>query len=101
MSEPNDEATPEVSPADAPDQVPGQDPIVTLTVTYQSGRVGLTGPLDDQILCYGLLQIAMDQVRAYKDRQRREMVAGMGRTPSGLVVPGLGGQHGGKFPGRR
>ncbi len=32
----------------------------------ENGQVGITGPLHDKVLCYGLLNVAMDIVRSHK-----------------------------------
>lgn len=59
-------------------------PEVKLTIVYRGGAVTVEGPLDDQVLCYGLLQIAKDEICRYKDRQRAMMARGM--TPGGVYA---------------
>jgi len=80
-------------PVTPPDQIePVPHPPITLAITYHDGRVTVNGPLDDEIFCYGLLQMAVNQVRAYKDKQRAMLAAKSDprvpqRTPGGLLIP--------------
>ena len=41
-----------------------------ITITLKDGQLAVTGPLDNKLLMYGLLEAAKDIVRASKDQQR-------------------------------
>lgn len=48
------------------------------------GQVTINGPINDKILCYGLLETAKDAVREYNDSQRKSII-----TPV-IQLPGNG-----------
>jgi hypothetical protein len=58
---------------------------ITMTIDVgEDGRLRVSGPLHDKVLCYGLLEAARDVVREAK------IESGL-LTPTGLhVVPGSG-----------
>lgn len=49
-------------------QEPHESPVIaTLTITVRAnGRVAVTGPIDQKMLCYGMLGVAHDQIRDFK-----------------------------------
>lgn len=53
------------------------NPIISLVITLdlRNGRIGVTGPITDKLLSYGLLEAAKDVVRKQVD------------TPSPIVKP--------------
>ena len=50
-------------------------PIQLLITLTGDGQVQVAGPLEDRVLCYGLLEAARDAVREYRP------------DPSGVAVP--------------
>jgi hypothetical protein len=61
---------------------------ISINVT-EDGKVGMTGPLHDKVVCYGLLEVARDIVRDFK-----------GQAP-GLIIPTLVSPSNVKpFPGK-
>ena len=55
-----------------------------LTVVIDGeGRVGIEGPLNNKILCYGLLQAGMDAVRNHKQAPTVQPVTG---AAAGVVL---------------
>lgn len=63
----------------------GPPPSVSLIITMHEGRVSLTGPLDDLVLCYGMVEVAKDQLRLRRAQQRAAIV-----PPSGFRLPLIG-----------
>ncbi len=60
---------------------------VRLEITLDdAGRVNVSGPLNDAILCHGLLQLAADNLREYQARQKEEnrLIA---QVAEGIVLP--------------
>ena len=54
---------------EAPAQTPPQTRLVI--VMDQQGRFGVNGPIDNMMLCYGLLEMAKDAIRAHHEQKRR------------------------------
>ena len=49
-----------------------------LTITLSpNGQVSVTGPIDNAMLCYGLLEVAKDVVRTHVQK----------KAESGIVIP--------------
>lgn len=42
---------------------------ITITVDDQ-GKVGVTGPIDNVHMCYGLLEVAKDIIRKHQDQPK-------------------------------
>jgi len=57
-----------------------------LVITYyrETGRVEVFGPIDDQLLSYGLLKIAEQQIHRHNAIKQRELEKTSG---GGLLVP--------------
>ena len=55
---------------------PNNGPIsVTLTIELQpDGKVGVTGPIDNKVLCYGMLEAARDAIKDFNDKKRMPTV---------------------------
>jgi len=45
----------------------GKETKITITIN-ERGNVSVNGPLDNKLLCYGLLEIARDAVKDYKPK---------------------------------
>ena len=50
--------------------------VVTLTITLDqlTGMVNVNGPLQNPLLCYGLLEAAKDSIRAYVQQNQSPIV---------------------------
>jgi hypothetical protein len=49
---------------------PQARPAVQITIVMESnGQINVNGPLNDKVLCYGLLEVAKDIVRTFKPQQ--------------------------------
>ena len=58
-----------------------------LTITLSpNGGVSVTGPIDNAMLCYGLLEVAKDVVRMHVQKK-----AESGITPVRILLPRNGG----------
>ena len=53
-----------------------------------NGTVSVTGPIDNGLLCFGLLEVAKDVIR---ERIRKKAESGI--VPVQLVIPGNGGRR--------
>ena len=61
----------------------GPQPKVQLVITLMdSGEVNVSGPIQDKILCYGLLEIAKEVVVQFAEQQKN-------RIQQVAAVPGL------------
>lgn len=61
------------------------NPKVQLIITLEeSGQVGINGPINDKVLCYGLLDCAKDAIKEYNDRLAKER-SGIAIVPAGAV----------------
>ena len=49
---------------------------VTLTLTYepQTARIGVSGPINDKTLCYGMLESAKDAIREHCAKQASNII---------------------------
>ena len=80
------------TPAPANDQEPKK---VQLVITLSpTGRFeGVEGPLDQEILCLGLLECAKDAVRVFcrnlERAAREKAIIGAKGIPPGLKIPGV------------
>jgi hypothetical protein len=72
--------------------------VTTLMITLDDvGQVQVNGPIDNRILCYGLLEVAHDSVKDYNDSQKQilpveGLAASLGsrlfrREPAGIGEP--------------
>ena len=44
---------------------------ITLTIVVEeNGQIGVTGPIHDKVLCYGLLELGRQTIQAYDPGQR-------------------------------
>jgi hypothetical protein len=70
-------------------QVPGD--AVQLVITYyrDTGRIDVFGPIDDQLLSFGLLQVAQRQIELHHERKQAQRAAGGGliAPPAGFRLP--------------
>lgn len=82
----------EITPPDQIEALP--HPPITITITYHRGNVAVNAPMDDEIFCYGMLQMAKNAVMRYKDAQRamQQKQEKPRESPSGLWLPGRGPQ---------
>lgn len=72
----SDDATPQKDPAEF---------TVTITFNARTGVMNIEGPLDQGVLCYGILEQAKDLVRVHglkKNQQRPTIV-----RPPGVLPP--------------
>ena len=54
------------------------DPKIVLTITATiDGKIEVTGPLDNKLLCYGLLEVARQPVQEFGIEERRILPAGV------------------------
>lgn len=63
---------------------------ITLTITYDGKSTNVHGPIDNQLLCYGLLAMAHDVVAEYhteKLKAGEPQVKIAPGLPSGLIRP--------------
>lgn len=51
----------------------------------EGGKINVTGPIDDPILAYGMLEVARDVVREFNDQQNRRIVPASTEELSALV----------------
>ena len=52
---------------------------LTLTITLNSdGQVGVTGPIGDKLICYGLLEVAKETIKDFNKK--------MIEKPSGSIM---------------
>jgi len=68
-------------------------PLMTLAITIdEKGQIQVTGPIENKLLCYGLLEIAKDVVHEHCERISNQRV-----VPAGPAdVAALRGLNGGK-----
>jgi hypothetical protein len=58
---------------------------VTLSIVIEEdGRIGVNGPIQDKILCYGLLEVGRQAIQAYNPEQR--IVTPEGKVPTNLKL---------------
>lgn len=58
---------------------------VSLTILIDDdGRPGVTGPIHDKVLCYGLLEVGRQVIQAYDPEQR--IVTPAGKAPVKLEL---------------
>ncbi len=57
---------------------------VALMVTYHRGQIGVKGPIDNPLLCYGLLESAKDAIRQHAQEKRDSRIAIAPFLPPGL-----------------
>ena len=55
-----------------------------------SGQINVTGPIENKVLCYGMLEAAKDAIRAHVDAQQRIV------QPVIVPFPPLPGSNNGK-----
>lgn len=68
------------------DDVSGSQPGIRLMIALVDGQISIGGPLDDPLLCYGLLEAAKDAIRAHQQRkQQQRRVEPVTLMPKGLV----------------
>jgi hypothetical protein len=65
---------------DAP--APRAQLIITLD---HAGNIGVTGPITDKVLCYGMLGVAHDAIRDYNEEKARRIVPASTEELSALV----------------
>lgn len=46
----------------------------------EAGKINITGPIDDPILAYGMLECARDAIRDFNDEQNRRIIPGDARA---------------------
>ena len=57
---------------------------VRLMIVMQDGRIGISGPIDNPLLCYGLLESAKDAIRAHIAKKQDT-----GLSIASFMPPGL------------
>ncbi len=60
---------------------------ITLTIVYDGKTTNVSGPLDNQLLCYGLLAMARDIIADYKADKADQRIQTVGALPPGLLKP--------------
>lgn len=98
----NAPATPAETPASGPEESKPEEPKdLTIVVTMSpDGRFkGVNGPLDQEILCLGLLECAKNAVVAFNVQRemeaRQKRILAAKEIPAGLKIPGVGRIFGG------
>lgn len=62
------------------------EPVASITITLmKNGQIGVSGPINQKALCYGLLETAKDVVRDHKAEAQPELVLARGSLPNGPV----------------
>jgi len=50
-------------------------PDVTLTITLsEAGQVSCTGPLENRLICYGLMELAKEVIREHSANMNRRVI---------------------------
>lgn len=63
--------------------------IATLTITMtDAGEVGVVGPIENQVLCYGLLEVARDIVLDHSKKKAEQRIVAPGPVGLSLVTKG-------------
>lgn len=39
-----------------------------ITISFENGKIGIEGPLQDKLFMYGILELAKDVVKAYEPK---------------------------------
>jgi hypothetical protein len=47
--------------------------------------IGVTGPITDKVLCYGMLEVAHDAIRDYNEEKARRIIPASTEELSALV----------------
>lgn len=66
-------------------------PAIVLTITYNGKTTDVSGPLDNKLLCYGMLETARDVINGFSEEDRaaaeQRVVLAPGALPPGLIRP--------------
>lgn len=59
------------------------NPTLTITLDAATGQVQVAGPIDNKMICYGLLEMAKDAIRDYAAAQAKQggLIAVKGSLP--------------------
>jgi hypothetical protein len=60
-------------------------PIQLIITLNDDGQIGVNAPLQDKVLCYGLLEVARDAIQKYHEQQPKK--SAIVTVPPGTVVP--------------
>lgn len=58
-----------------------------------NGQVTVNGPIQNKLLCYGLLEAAKDAIKEFKIDEKNQIIVPNFEI-GGKQIPGNGGQHG-------
>jgi hypothetical protein len=60
--------------------------MIELTIQMDpSGNVSINGPIDNTILCYGLLEVARDLLKNHRDKKQQMTASIVAPTTSDIV----------------
>jgi len=63
-------------------------PELTLTIVFNTdtGKIGVNGPIQDKVGCFGVLEVAKDAIREYHRAQEENRVQPVSVVPPGLMA---------------
>lgn len=47
---------------------------LTIVMDPQTGQVSLTGPINDKLFCYGLLELAKECIRTHAEQSKNQIL---------------------------
>jgi hypothetical protein len=47
---------------------------LTITIDTMTGQVNVNGPINDRLLCFGLLEMAKEAINAHKVQQEKQIM---------------------------
>lgn len=56
-------------------QPPKHLKLMTIMFNINTGELDISGPIEDKVLCYGMLTSAMDLVKDFNDKRIRDKLA--------------------------
>jgi hypothetical protein len=60
------------------------DGVIRLVIEFKAGKINVTGPIQDKVFCYGLIEAAKDAIRTYADKQKDSAIIPVIAMPPGL-----------------
>ncbi len=61
---------------------------ITLSIHFKDGQCTVQGPIQDKLLCYGLLEMAKECIKNYNDQQGQNKIVIPDFIPPGTMKPG-------------
>lgn len=62
-------------------------PPITLTVSMdETGKIAITGPIDQKVICYGLLEAATQAIAAHHAAKEKALVQLASALPSAIKL---------------